>query len=106
MDTSTFIEALLGTGVVSTVTTYLVTRKKYLTEVKTDELENLRRTLNLYIDIVEDNKKRLDDYQEQLTKMNSRVTMLTDENISLRKEVKELRVENEDLRKKLSNINI
>lgn len=105
MDISTLIEAILGTGIVSTYATYLVTRKKYLQSVKTDELENLRRTLNLYIDIVEDNKKRLDDYQERLAKTDSRVAMLTDENIALRKEVKELRLENDDLRLKLTTIN-
>lgn len=95
------IEAVAGTGIVATSITYLWTRKKYLAEVKTNDLENLRRMLDLYIDIVEDNKKRLDDYQSQLEIANNKVVALTDEIVSLRQEVKELRIENNDLRNKL-----
>lgn len=100
------IEAALGSSVVCTSATYLWARKKYLSEVKTNDLENLRRMLNLYIDIVEDNKKRLDDYQNQLERVNNKVATLTDENVSLRQEVRELRLENDDLRNKLSQIKI
>lgn len=100
------IEAILGSSVVCTSVTYLWARKKYLSEVKTNDLENLRRMLNLYIDIVEDNKKRLDDYQNQLERVNNKVATLTDENVSLRQEVRELRLENDDLRNKLSQIKI
>ena len=100
------IEAVLGSSVVCTSVTYLWARKKYLSEVKTNDLENLRRMLNLYIDIVEDNKKRLDDYQNQLERVNNKVATLTDENVSLRQEVRELRLENDDLRNKLSQIKL
>lgn len=100
------IEAAIGSSVVCTSVTYLWARKKYLSEVKTNDLENLRRMLNLYIDIVEDNKKRLDDYQNQLERVNNKVATLTDENVSLRQEVRELRLENDDLRNKLSQIKI
>lgn len=106
MELSTFIETIVGTGAISTFATFLVTRKKYLSEVKSNDIENLRSMLQIYIDIVEDNKKRLDDYQNQLEKANNRVAMLTDETIALRNEVKEVRTENEFLKNKLANINI
>lgn len=106
MEISTLIESIVGTGVVTTLTTFLVTRKKYLTEVKSNDLENLRKMLQLYIDIVEDNKKRLDDYQSKLECSNKKVAELTDETISLRQEVKELKLENNELRTKLSSLNL
>lgn len=106
MEISTLIESIVGTGVVTTLTTFLVTRKKYLTEVKSNDLENLRKMLQLYIDIVEDNKKRLDDYQSKLECSNKKVAELTDETISLRQEVKELKLENNELRTKLSTLNL
>ena len=100
------VEAILGSSVVCSSVTFLWARKKYLSEVKTNDLENLRKMLQLYIDIVEDNKKRLDDYQSKLECSNKKVAELTDETISLRQEVKELKLENNELRTKLSNLNL
>ena len=106
MELSTLIESVLGASVVTTSVTYLWTRKKFLSEVKSNDLENLRKMLQIYIDIVEDNKKRLDMYQNDLERVNNRVAMLTDENISLRKEIFALRTENRDLRNQLQNLSL
>lgn len=53
-------------GVISTVTgsftSWFFTRKKYHTEVTSNELENLKKSLDFYENIVKDNNKRLQFY--------------------------------------------
>lgn len=53
-------------GVISTVagsfTSWFFTRKKYHTEVTSNELENLKKSLDFYESIVKDNNKRLQFY--------------------------------------------
>ena len=101
-------EILLTTGasLLTGFATFLFTRRKYVSEVKTNDIENMRRTLQFYVDIVEDNKKRMDLYQNELERVNAKISMLTDENIELRREVKILQNENTDLREKMSNIKL
>ena len=103
---SIVIDILITTGasIVTGAATFLFTRRKYISEVKTNDIENMRRTLQFYVDIVEDNKKRMDLYQNALERVNTKIAMLTDENIELRREVKQLQFENTDLRQKLSNL--
>ena len=70
--------------------TFLFTRKKYNSEVKSNDIQNMQSTLQFYIDIVEDNKKRVDEYQKELE--------------SCRKEILELRTENAKLRTQLQEV--
>jgi cell shape-determining protein MreC len=54
--------------------TFFFTRRKYVAEARGTEIENMKKSLEFYIDLVEDNKKRIDDYQqeiEELRKSNS-----------------------------------
>lgn len=98
------IDVLVTTGasLITGAATFLFTRRKYVSEVKTNDIENMRNTLRFYIDIVEDNKKRMDLYQNELERLNGKIIKLTEENLELRKEVQELKSENTDLRKHLN----
>lgn len=98
------IDVLVTTGasLITGAATFLFTRRKYVSEVKTNDIENMRNTLRFYIDIVEDNKKRMDLYQNELERLNGKIVKLTEENLELRKEVQELKSENTDLRKHLN----
>ena len=98
------IDVLVTTGasLITGAHTFLFTRRKYVSEVKTNDIENMRNTLRFYIDIVEDNKKRMDLYQNELERLNGKIVKLTEENLELRKEVQELKSENTDLRKHLN----
>lgn len=73
-----FVSSLL-TG----AATFVFTRRKYVSEVKTNEIENMRKSLQFYIDMVEDNKKRIDTYQAEIEQLRS-------ENTELRKNLQEL----------------
>lgn len=51
-----------GIGIVSNIVTWLLTRKKYRTEVDSNEIENLKKSLEFYESIVRDNNKKLQFY--------------------------------------------
>lgn len=83
-----------GIGIVTTITSgwvsYFFTRKKYNTEVRSNEIENVRNMLNFYKDLSEDNKQRLHEALE--------------ENKELRREVDALREQNRSLQVQLNNL--
>lgn len=63
--------------------TFVFTRRKYISEVKDNDIENMRKSLQFYIDMVEDNKRKLDDYQAE-------IVQLRNENTELRRNMQEL----------------
>lgn len=84
------IEAILGTGILSTIVTFFLTRKKYLAEVSTIDIESMRKSLDFYIDMVDDNKKRIEYYQNEIERCNQEMSKLRNENIDLRKQLQEV----------------
>lgn len=60
MDLTAIIIAIVG--VLSNVVTYFLSKKKYKSEVNTNEIENLKRSLEFYERIVQDNDKQLRFY--------------------------------------------
>lgn len=80
----------LGSSTISSLVTFLLARRKYLAEVKGSDLENLQKSLKIYIDIVEDNKKRIDLYQAEIERCNKEVFALRTENRDLRNQLQSL----------------
>ena len=91
-----------GASLITSGATWLFARKKYVSEVKTNDIENMRATLRFYIDLAEDNKRRMDLYQEELTKANNKLLELTEEIGTLKTEQVNLRAENAELKAKLN----
>lgn len=91
-----------GASIITSGATWLFARKKYVSEVKANDIENMRATLRFYIDLAEDNKHRMDLYQEELTKANNKLIELTEEIGTLKTEQVNLRAENEELKAKLN----
>lgn len=52
----------LVTTLASSITTWFLARKKYNTEVDSNEIENLKKSLEFYENIVRDNNKKLAFY--------------------------------------------
>lgn len=52
----------LGTNLATGIVTWLLTRRKYNTEVDSNEIENLKKSLEFYEDIVRDNNRKLQFY--------------------------------------------
>lgn len=83
------IDALITTGIAtaaSAVTsgiTFLFARKKYVSEVNSNDIKNMQESLRFYIDMVNDNKKRIDEYQDEIRELRA-------ENAELRRQMQEL----------------
>ena len=88
-------EILITTGasLVTGLATFLFTRKKYISEVQSNDIDNMRNTLRVYIDIVEDNKKRMDLYQKEIERLDNIVVTLREENTDFRKQIADLKIE-------------
>lgn len=84
------VEAILGTGILTTIVTFMLTRRKYLAEVSTIDIESMRKSLDFYIDMVDDNKKRIEYYQNEIERCNQEMSKLRSENIDLRKQLQEV----------------
>lgn len=90
--TEGFLLAIVGilASVITSVVTFLLTKRKYRVEVhggeienKGHQIENNRKDLAFYIDLVDDNKRKLDELQN---------------------ENKEFRIENRELQKEIAEI--
>lgn len=87
-------EVIIGIiGLVSTVVSWFLSRKKYYADIESVKISNdsnaidsMNKSLAFYKDIVEDNKKRLDDSQEQLNQ-------LLKENYQLKQDLQTLKIQ-------------
>lgn len=97
------IDALITTGIataasaVTSGVTFLFARKKYVSEVNSNDIKNMQESLRFYIEMVEDNKKRIDDYQEEIKELRSenreqrrQMSEIASENAALKLQVQEL----------------
>lgn len=87
-------EVIIGIiGLVSTVVTWFLSRKKYYADIESVKINNdlnaidsMNKSLAFYRDIVEDNKKRLDESQEQ-------ISQLLKENYQLKQDLQSLKIQ-------------
>ena len=89
-----------GASILTGFATFLFTRKKYISEVQSNDIDNMRNTLRVYIDIVEDNKKRMDLYQKEIERLDTIVVTLREENTDFRKQIANLKIELETYKSK------
>lgn len=66
MDINVIITGIIGiiASIVSGFTSYFFTRRKYNVEVNSNEIENLKNSLDFYEKIVQDNNRKLQFYIE------------------------------------------
>lgn len=64
METNIILTGLIGivTSIITGWSTYFFTRKKYNTEVDSNEIANLKQSLEFYENIVQDNSEKLKIY--------------------------------------------
>ena len=103
MEEQTMIDALITTGIataasaVTSGVTFLFARKKYVSEVNSNDIKNMQESLNFYIKMVEDNTKRINDYQDEIKELRNenreqrkQMSEIVTENMSLRLQIQEL----------------
>lgn len=90
MATEILVLLLAGDGILagalSSVITYLFTRKKYNTEVENGNIQNMQESLEFYVKLADDYKQRL---TAEIDSHNAEVAELKKENAELKREIRE-----------------
>ena len=90
MATEILVLLLAGDGIlagtISSVVTWLLTRRKYNSEVENGNIQNMQEALEFYKTISDDYKRRLED---EIKGHNAEVAELKIENAELKKELRE-----------------
>lgn len=80
-DTSEIVIGIIG--IVSTVasgfTSWFFTKRKYNAEVDNNLIDNMQQSLEFYINLVEDNKRRLEEVLERNNELERRDAILEEE---------------------------
>lgn len=76
------------TAVASSVVTFLLTRKKYNSEVDLNLMEKMEKSLDFYKNLADDQSKRLDDLTERNKLLEKEVQQLKEQVLSLSMHVK------------------
>lgn len=93
---SEIIIALVGLfcTTVSGVVTFMLTKRKYNTEVESQQITNSREAFQLYKDTMEENLKLQKSAMEQvIVTQNEKIAALQKENDELRKQVEHLQMQ-------------
>lgn len=89
-------------GLVTTIVSWFLAKKKYNSEVDGNLIENLQKSLEFYDKLSSDNKQRLEKAIEENKVMREDLTTISTENNALRLSVETLTKENESLKKSVS----
>lgn len=73
-----------GTGIAGGFSGWLFTRKKYNTEVDSNEIKNMKESIVIYHTIIEDEKKRIDELTQRCDKYENKIDELEESNKQLR----------------------
>lgn len=90
------ISALVGLfcTIVTSIITFLLTRKKYNSEVESQQIQNLNDAFTLYKKTMEDSMASQNKaYEATINSLNAKVDTLSEENSDLRKQVSQLQME-------------
>lgn len=79
-------------GIVTAVVTWFLARKKYYSEVDTNYIENMQKSLEFYENLADDNKKRLEELTDRNTKLEHEVVELRKQILKLTQEVNVIRM--------------
>lgn len=91
---------------ITAITTWLLSRKKYMAEVKSKEITNMHSSLDFYEDLSDDARQRLHsliDENKQLREENIRIR---EENAAIRVDNAAIRAENARVLKELEDIKL
>ena len=66
----------IAEAVITAIVTFVLTKKKYYSEVDSNVINNMRESLNFYKDLADDNRKRLTEVLENNKKLEDEVSEL------------------------------
>ena len=87
--TEAIILALIGVGeaVITAVITFKLTKRKYNSEVDSNVISNMEKSLNFYKKLSDDNSKRLDEVLRKNNKLEDEVDELRKSMFSLMSQI-------------------
>jgi len=94
--TTTIVSAIVGLicTIVSSSVTFLWQKKKYNTEVDSQQIKNIEDSFNVYKKMTESNlNTQKDTFETIISSLNQKVSNLEKENASLREQVGQLQME-------------
>lgn len=83
----------IATSAISAVVTWILARRKYNSEVDSNLIENMEKSLEFYEKLSDDNKTRLDKALAENASLRKSVDELLEENKQLRKEMDVLKIQ-------------
>ena len=90
MATEILVLLLAGDGIlagtISSIVTWVLTRKKYNSEVENENIQNMQESLEFYVKLADDYKQRL---TAEIDSHNAEVAELKKENAELKREIRE-----------------
>lgn len=86
---TTIIMSLVSAGGASWVT-HFITKKKFDSEVDSSVIDNLKKSLDFYKDIVDNNKANLKDFSEQIRTLEGQNAELKAQNEELKRKIEDL----------------
>lgn len=99
----TAICGMMATAI-STLVTFFSTKKKYISEVQSNDIGNLRESLNFYKELSDDNTRRLEEILAKNKEFESTVLQLKTENQDLSILVNKQNIIIEELRREVKEL--
>ena len=75
-DLTHFITAVSGSSIVSSVVTYMFARRKYNTEADTIEIANLKESIKVYKEIIDDVRAEYKDLKEDYKQLKIKIELM------------------------------
>lgn len=94
------ILSALGTGFVS----FVFTRAKYKSEVKSSDLANMAKQMEIYQKLHEDSMRNLDLKIQQNQSLGKQLEELREQNVDLKAQISDLKLQNQQLQKQISDM--
>lgn len=74
-----YVGTALGGGVVTQIANWKLNKNKVKEEVKSDEIENIRKSIDVYQTIIADQNKRISDLTEEVNTLRAQLRSERDE---------------------------
>lgn len=94
----------LISSTVSSLVTWLLSRKKYNSEVKGNDINNMQHSLDFYEDFSDDSRRRLHDLVEENKELREENIRIREENAQIRVDNAAIRAENAQLLKEVKEV--
>ena len=102
---SIFLNLVLGSGVIVSLVTLRAQRKKVLTEVDSNEIQNVDRAVTIWRKLAEDIDVRYNDLNDTYNKVTAQMATMENKMVEMEGTIRQLTQTNRQIIKILNSIN-